>query len=647
MQWTIAGACIWLSVSLHAAVVEVDVQSRSDVLGGREFGSAGSYQRIVGRVRFAIDPNLRPNNGITDIRRAVRNSAGLIEFSADFEMLRPAELRKGNGTVLFEVVNRGKKGLLGTFNRARSGDDFGDGMLLNEGYTLVWAGWQHDVPRTEGLMRVYAPAAAEVKGLVRSEFTADKGTTILPLGDAGHSPYPIADNRTVTVSVRRGLFEERRQLPAGDWSFDEGRIRLSRPALAGELYEVIYESANPPVAGVGLAAIRDLISYLKKEHRHAIGFGTSQSAMVLRALLYEGFNQDEDGKRVFDGIFAHVAGGRRSTFQRFTQPSRTAGPFRNASLSTTDQFPFADAELKDRTSGRRDGVLAKANAAKVVPKIFYTNSAYEYWGSGASLLHTTPDGSADVELPPSTRMYMFAGGQHGPAAFPPAPGRGQNLANFNDYRPPMRALLKRLQSWVAQDQLPPDSVYPTIAAKTLVSVNDYRFPAITGISVPKISHVPHALDFGSQYRKAGVISQEPPRLGRPFGVRVPQSDTDGNDVGGVRMPEIDCAIGTFTGWNLRTAGIGLEQHLLSNTGSYLPFPRTAEERTRTGDPRLPIESRYANQEKYIACVNDKSDALIAAGLLLPSDKKYVAERATRHWQWRMQQPSVISSTQPR
>lgn len=636
MQWTIPGACAWLAVSAHAAVVGIDVQSQSDIPGGREFGSAGSYQRIAGRVRFAINPDHPQNKVITDIRRTARNVAGLVEFSADFEMLRPAELNRGNGTVLFEVVNRGKKGMLGTFNRSRSGDEFGDGMLLNEGYTLVWVGWQHDVPRTEASMRVYAPIAAGAKGLVRSEFTAEKGTTVIPLGDAGHVPYPIADNRTIAVSVRRGLFEQRQQLSAGDWNLEEGRIRLSKPALAGEIYDVIYESSDPPVTGVGLAAIRDLISHLKKEHQYAIGFGTSQSAMVLRALLYEGFNQDEDGKRVFDGIFAHVAGARRSTFQRFAQPSRTAGPFRNASISTTDQFPYADDEL-----------LAKARAAKVVPKIFYTNSAYEYWGSGASLLHTTPDGRADLRLPPTTRMYLLAGGQHGPAPFPPPAGRGQNLANFNDYRPPMRALLKRLQSWVTQDQPPPDSVYPTIAAKTLVPVAEYRFPEIAGLATPKITHVPHASDFGSEYRKSGVITREPPRLGRPFGVRVPKADADGNDVGGVRMPEIDCAIGTFTGWNLRSASIGLEQHLLSNTGSYLPIPRTAEERARTGDPRLPIDSRYATQEKYIACVNEKSDALIKAGLLLPSDKKYVVERAARHWQWRMQQPSVISSTQSR
>lgn len=642
-----------LLTSGKAAVVSLDIESRSELAGGKAFGSAGRYERLAGRVRFALDPAHAQNRVITDITRAGRNSDGLIEFSADVYLLRPVDLSKGNRTVLFEVVNRGKKGMLPVFNRARtsndpvSAEDLGDERLLKEGYTLVWLGWQHDVPRTEGLMMVNPPVASGVRGLVRSEYTASAGTKVIPLGDSEHIPYPVSDGSKVAVSVRRDIYGPRTKLPFTEWTLNpNGTILLSKEAVAGSIYEIVYESSNPPVAGVGLAAIRDFVSFVKRDHRYAIGFGISQSAMVLRALLYEGFNQDENGKQVFDGVFAHVAGARRTTFQRFTQPSRTAGPLRNASLSTTEQFPFSDLPQRNPNTGVKDGVLEKAMAANVAPKIFYTNSAYEYWGSGASLLHTTPDGIADVQLPASTRMYVFAGGQHGPARFPPEAGNGQHLANFNDYRWHMRALLSRLQAWVSQDELPPASVYPTIAAKTLVPLRQYGFPRIPGVAVPANMHVPHSLDFGPKYRSSGIVTLEPPRTGRPFAPLVPQADADGNDVGAVRMPEIACAIGTFTGWNLRQARAGLDQYLLGNTGSYLPFPQTAAERQQSGDPRRAIEERHPDQNRYLACVEARSEALSAAGLLLESDKRPIGQAAARHWQWRMKQ-SLFSSTQRR
>lgn len=643
--------CAVFVIASPAAVVDFDVQSRIVIAGGRSFGNAGRYERIAARVRLAIDAKQALNRRIVDIERAQRNAEGLVEFSADVYMLRPVDLARGNGAVLFEVVNRGKKGMLGMFNHARASTDpisaehLGDALLLREGYTLLWVGWQHDVPESDGLMRLYPPIARGVSGLVRSEYTAPAGTTAIPLGDAGHVPYAVADPASVSVSVRYELDGPRTPLPEREWKLDGGRVLLSKPSTTPAIYEVVYRSVDPVVAGVGLAAIRDIVSYVKRDHRYAIGFGISQSAMVLRAFLYQGFNQDESGRKVLDGVLAHVAGARRSTFQRFTQPSRTAGPLRNASLSTTEQFPFSDAMLRDPATGVQDGLLARAIAAKSVPKIFYTNSTYEYWGSGASLLHTTPDGAADVPLPRTTRMYVFSGGQHGPASFPPDNSKGQQLANFNDYRWPMRALLARLYAWVARDEAPPPSIYPTLAGKTLVPLSEYRFPAIPGVSVPKLIHTPHRLDFGPNYQAAGVIEREPPGLGRPYRTLVPQGDGTGNDLGGVRMPEIDCAIGTFTGWNLRNAKSGFERYLLGNTGSYIPFPRTAAEQDAARDPRQAISERYPRIDGYTACVDARSQALADAGLLLPEDKEPIRERAVRHWEWRMQQPALTTSTQ--
>lgn len=631
--------CTGLSVA-RGALVRIDVMEKSEVLNGRSFGNTGAYERIKGTARFTVDPKSPHNQGIVDVRLAPANASGLIEFSADVYIIRPVNLRKGNGTILFEVPNRGKKGLLATFNRAAGTESpatpehFGDGLLLNEGYTLVWLGWQHDVPSKPELMRLHAPVAPGVRALIRSEFTSTAPTSLIPLGDAGHIPYRPVEGGKMSVSVRDGIYGPRKELSRTEWKLDTSgeAIRMTAPAAPGRIYEVIYESADPVVAGLGLAAIRDVVSHLKSDHRFAIGFGTSQSAMVLRALLYEGFNQSESGKQVFDGVFSHVAGGRRSTFQRFTQPSRTAGPLRNASLTPTEQFPFSDAVQLDPVTRVRDGVLLRAKASGNVPKIFHTNSSYEYWGSGGSLIHTTTDGKQDVPLAPTTRLYVFAGGQHGPAAFPPVSNGGQNLPNFNDYRWSLRGLLLRLQAWVASDVAPPASVYPTIAAGSLVPLEKYKFPALPEVRVPREIHVPHRLDFGRQYRSAGVVDTEPPRVGAPFATLVPQADRDGNDLGAVRMPEIACPLAAFTGWNLRHPSIGNETLLLGNTGSYLPFTRAA------------IEARYENEAGYVSCVEKSAQSLVKDGLLLASDVRVLMDAASRHWRWRMQQST--SATPP-
>ncbi|MEO8129092.1 MAG: alpha/beta hydrolase domain-containing protein, partial [Bryobacteraceae bacterium] len=334
--------------SAQAKLVRIAVEERVDVLGGRAFGKTGAYECIRGRAYFAVDPRSPMNGGIVDLANAAVNEAGQVEFSADLFLLKPRDATKGNGTLLLEPPNRGSKGLLATFNRGKANIDpadvasFGDGFLLNEGYTLAWLGWQHDVPADGQRMRLFAPVAVNVEGLVRSEFTADRPVTQFSLGDAGHVPYAVADPRRVSVTVRDGIYGARRALPNTDWSVEDAtNIWLKQPAIPGHIYEVIYPAKNPVIAGLGLAGIRDLVSYLKFTEekgsiQRAIGLGTSQSAMAVRALLYQGFNQDEDGRKVFDGIYSNVAGARRSTFQRFTQPSRTAGPMRNASYSTTD-----------------------------------------------------------------------------------------------------------------------------------------------------------------------------------------------------------------------------------------------------------------------------------------------------------------------
>jgi len=652
--WAVAG--VWCA---HAAVVRIEVIERADVLAGRAFGPAGPYEKIRARAYMAVDPTLPPNRRITDIGRAPRNEAGLVEFSADVYVLKPRDPARGNATVFVEFPNRGGKSILGVFQNGRSAadpsapDHFGDGFLMEQGYTLVWIGWQHDVPHREGLLRLYPAVARGLSGMVRSEYTADEAVSGFSLGDSGHIPYPVAD--VVSVTVRNRIHGPRRALPSGSWRIRGGAIELDVPLKPGEICEVVYRSSDPPLAGLGAVAIRDVVSFLKyggnnvtalgdqsRFLKRALSFGSSQSAMAQRGFLYEGFNADEKGRQVFDGVLAHVAGGRRSVFPRFAQPSRTAGPLRDASFSPTDQFPYGDLAQRDPELGLTDGVLARAIASNTVPKIFYTNSTYEYWGSGASLLHTTPDGAADVPVAASTRIYTFAGAQHGPAAFPPRSRTAQHPPNFNNYRVSLRALLTRLEAWVARGVDPPPSRYPTISGGTLVAVGAYRFPAIPGVTVPDHAHRPFRLDFGEGFRATGVATIEPPRVGRPYGTLVPQVDSDGNELGGVRMPGIEAPLGAYTGWNLRHPSIGQAHELAANTGSFFAFAATRAQRAAAGDPRPSIEERYPSRQVYLERIEQSARRLAADGFLLDRDVPSVVNAAAATWDWLLSRSSAGS-----
>lgn len=402
-------------------------------------------------------------------------------------------------------------------------------------------------------------------------------------------------------------------------------IVLAKPATPGWTYEFVYRSQDPAVAGLRLAALRDFVSELKYGSdtllsgriRHAIGLGTSQSAMALKALVYEGFNADEKGRVVFDGLQPHVAGGRRTTFERFAQPSRTFGPYRNASLSTTGQFPYSDAEDSEPVTGRKDSILARARAAAaVLPKIIYTNSSYEYWGSAGALVHVSLDGKRDLDLPETTRVYLLAGGQHGPAAFPPQRGAGQNLPNWNDYKWALRAILTDLREWVVNGTPPPPSRYPKVSRGTLVQGEPPAYRS-------------QYLDFGPEYLAKGIIAYQPPKTGADYAALTPKPDSDGNDMDGVKMPWVAVPLGAFTGWNLRGVAMGAAGGLLANTGSYLPF---SEQR---------IRKQYPDRAEYVRQIEAAARQLVKDRFLLQDDVPQIVRQGGRIWDW-----SLGDSRQP-
>ena len=630
----------------HAGFLRMEVREQSDVLDGKAFGSAGAYERVLGKAFYTLDPKLAANKAVVDLDKAPRNKNGLVEFSADVFILRPKDSKKGNGTVLYEVSNRGSKSMLTNFNRAantldpRAADQFGDGLLMNQGYTLLWVGWQFDMPQNDQLVYLHPPVAAGLKGIVRAEFTPDKVEPNYSVADRNHQPYKVLnpEDPALKLTVRDRVEGPRTTIARGDWRIEDGYLIVpKKPFEPGRIYELVYTAENPPVAGTGFVAVRDMISSLRYDEKnplqHAYGFGVSQSGRFLRTMMYYGFNRDEKGRKIFDGLLVDVAGGGRGGFNmRFAQASRDSNPFQNT-LTPVDIFPFTDLEETDPETGMKDGLLTHALPKEFWPKIFYMNSEYEYYGRAASLIHITLDGKADAPIAGNTRIYMFAGGQHGPAQFPP-PKRGtQNLSNPNPYTWTFRALLAAMDGWVKDGKEPPPSQYPHVDKGQLVALNDVKFPKIPGVAFPTIMHLAYPENFGPQFRTKGITTQEPPEIGKAYPLMVPQVDQDGNDIAGIHMPEVAVPLATYTGWNLRSPEAGAPDQLATQIGSFIPFARTKAERAQSGDPRLSMEERYTNKEDYLRKFEGAAKDLATQRYLLPQDVPALVQRGAAEWDW--------------
>jgi Alpha/beta hydrolase domain len=598
----------------------------------------GSYERIWGRVYFAADPRLAVNQSITDIALAPKNVEGKVEFSSDFLLLRPKAPAKSRGTVFLEVVNRGGPQSLGILSAARGGDpapehwDLGDGFLLEQGFTVAFLGWQFDVPERRGLS-LRAPSVP-VTGLVRQSYIEEGGGGRY---NAFRLAYCAADPQE---SEARLTFRVRMDAPAQligrqQWRFgrDGCTVSLASGFETG-LYEAIYHAQDPAVAGLGMAAIRDFASYFKYGGKPAglredpgslsrvMGYGYSQSARFLRQFVRDGFNQDEKGRGVFDGLMISSAGAGGGSFNhRFAMPGE-AGNSVLSILRPVDLPPFTD-----------DGLLAKAEAAHVTPRIFYTFTSTEYWARAGSLTHTSPDGKIDLPPGARSRLYFLSGTAHASGPFPPNRFSGTELhyANFAEQRWAARALLLDLDAWISSGKEPPPSRYPTIAKMQLAARGALRFPKSPVISLPEYMPQVWRMDYGPEFLAKGIINNEPPVLGEPYSVLVPQVDADGNDLGGIRLPEIAVPLGTFTGWNIHLPAMASLDYLSGLIGSFEPFPKTREERQRSGDARKSIAERYVSRQDYLDRVQRAAEELVRQRFLRSADMAAVLNRAARMW----------------
>jgi alpha/beta hydrolase family protein len=651
------GLALGAASPARAEVTRIVVERREDVLGGKSFGDAGPYEKIVGKAYFAVDPKNPRNAVIVDVGLAPRNAQGKVEFSSDVYIIKPKDPARGNGVALFDMVNRGGKALLRVFNRATASPDpateadFGDGYLLKNGYTLVMTGWQFDVGEGKGLIGVDVPVATDkgkpITGWVRMGFISNQAAPAFEYAGTSYNTkaYPPLDpaNPRYRLLERDYTYAPSRLVPREEWQFarvengvpvpDPNWLYVKSGIKPGLTYEIAYETKNPPVAGLGFAAIRDMASALKHDPKaiapakHAYIFGSSQTGRGIRHLVWEGFTIDEKERKALDAALVQTgATGYGSFNERFAQPNEL-GAF------TQTRFPFLYKVTVDPVTGRKDGLGVRIPAG-LDPKMMLIDSGSEYWDRGrlAALRHTSTDGREDVEDAPNVRVYYLAGTRHGAGSFPPNENGGVFKENTNDYRWAQRGLLAALDAWVRQGVEPPASRHPRLADGTLVARDALDFPALPGVKWPA--------------RVPGGYRSDVPGPDAALAFMVPKVDADGNDVAGIRLPEQAVPLATLTGWQFRSEKIGAPGNLLAMAGAYIPIPATRADREKAGDPRPSIEERYGSREGYLAKVREAAAALARERYILADDVEPIVQAAGKHWDGRMT-PAPAAATENR
>lgn len=584
----------------------VEVLRRAPFVGGASFGEIGPYERIDGIAYGTLDPAHPGNAGIALLDQAPRNAAGLVEYRAGFVLLRPVAPDRGNGRLLYEVNNRGRIMIFNNLcggavgNTPKTPEALGNAMPLRRGFAMLWSGWDATAAPSTGLS-LEIPVIPGLSKPIREEFVSG---TRLGVHETFKLSYKALDAASVTV--RRTQTAECTPVPC---VMDNDRaVRPLVPIEPGSIYEIRYTATDPPPLGVGFAATRDLIAYMRahgdkligRPVTHALGFGISQAGRYLRDHIAQGFNRAEDGGRVFDGILTHVAGiGRVFLNAPFGQPFRTRTWHEDHDFPEIE-FPFAAASLPDPVTGKTAALMPGLPSD---PLLIETNTSTEYWQKGASLLHTDPLGTRDVEAPTNVRTYLIAGTQHGGKAnMPRDNGPCRYPRNWHNPMPAVRALLVALDEWVTSGRLPPESRVPRIADGTLVPAEQIAMPGFTGPN--QANPVTRLSDWANPVPS--------PPAWRPL---VPAVDADGNEIAGIRLPDIAAPTGTFTGWNLYAAPYP-EGELADREGAFLAFAATESE--RGGDPRSPMQTRYPDGSNQDA-VRQAAEALVAQRLLLTED----------------------------
>lgn len=601
------------AIAARAAVVSVEVLQRTE-------DDKTGYEQITGKLHFAIDPKLPGNAVIADVGLAPTNASGKVSFVADLRLWKPKDAARSNGAAWVEIPNRGGRASLSA-------------ALMAQGFTMLNVGWEFDVPAKPDALRIEVPRArnkdgSAIRGVVSAQFTPDKPTEEQTISDLADYPPVDLDGPDSKLIVRtRAAWPGGSEIPRTQWSWKNQRLHLEGGFAPGKTYEIFYLSEAPPVAGLGYAAIRDAVSWLKYDAtslapvKHAYAFGASQCGRMLRDFVYLGFDTDEQDRLALDGVMAHIAGaGRLVLNERWATPRSLASYY-------TASYPFADTAQRDPVSGHSEGILENPRV-KQAPKIFYTNTATEYWGGGrvAALTHTNVAGTQDIAFPANVRSYFLAGTSHGPAPFPPtAQASGAPLADPINANATVNALRTAMHRWVSEGVEPPPSVYPKLADGTLTPVADIHYPKVPGIAAP------NAVQAGGRVRDP--LWPDGAGEGTALPLLVPQVDADGNDLGGIRMPDLAVPLGTAAGWVFRPPSMGSPDTLVMLRGAWTPFAATKTQREKTGDPRLSLEERYASKDEFMTKVSAVIQQLIERRLMLESDREPQMKQASERWDW--------------
>ncbi len=650
-----------------ARITKIVIEKKTPAFEGATFGPVGAYEQLDGTAYGEIDPRSPLNAIIQDLELAPRNARGMVEYSMGVSILKPLDMSKGNRTLLYETVNRGRKNLP-NLNIGGDGAKAGDGFLQREGYTLAWSGWQGDI--TTGL-KIALPIAVNpdgspITGRVRAEYTLTaSGATVDVTARPAYEAASL-DNAGAVLTRRVRQADARETIDNSKWAFADcdsmpfpGKPNAAKVCLDGgfdtnHIYELVYTAKNPTVAGIGLAATRDFVAFLRGDSAAAdpvavnpiadaidntLIFGSSQSGRWIRTFIHLGFNESESHKKVFDGAIPHKASNRGAFNVRWAQPTRLSGTQHTEAQYPGQESPQTWDVSVDPIAGVTGGQLERCRKSQTCPKITATFTDSEYWQAMMALNTTDAAGEKDVTIPPEVRLYFLAGTQHSggdqlrqpPSVQPKPPLACQLPANINSFFPAQRALLVALRDWVVSGKEPPASAYPTIARKSLVSLAHVKFPYVPAaerFSTKDVAAQRVHLDRGSAFREADVsgVMAEPPRAGATYPLLLPQVDADGNHIDGLRNTAVQVPLGTYTGWNVRKAGFS-EGDSCDLLGSFIPFFRTKAERIAAEDPRLSLEERYPTHDVYIEKVSAAAARLVADRFLLPQDADLLVSQA--------------------
>ena len=626
----------------HSRVSRLDITSREPAFGGRSFGDVGAYEILLGTATAVADPGAPLNAGIVDLENAPRNADGLVEYTFEFDILKPVDITKSNGVLVYEVNNRGRNIVFGYFHeagRAYAAENAGNGFLMNQGYTYVSSGWLHGAPGSGSPRPVLAnlPLAMDngrtITGTSMEEWQ-DPDSALF-----GRLTYPaVTLEKTAATLTHRQLQDDPRQtVPADQWYYvDDMTVAVTPPAGtdAGTIYEFVYQVQNPIVHGLGFSAIRDFVAFARHSPAddagspnplfvdgmpvldHVVAVGSSQSGRMIRDFVYQGFNEDVEGRRVFDGMTPYVAGARRTFVNaRFAQTGRYTRQHEDHNYPM-DEFPFTFATTSDPLTGRTDGLLAACSASNTCPKIIQVDADSEYYGAHASLLLTDTSGQP-LDVPPNVRYWMLA------TAHLQGNAGCRDPANPVSPWPYYRASFDAMVQWVRDGVEPPATRAPSVADGTAVTV------ARQGEQYPIIPDRP----YNDRISELGVrdFSVWPPRESEEkYPLFVPSLDEDGNLTAGVMVPEVAAPLSTM-GKAVRAEGFA-EGDLCGVNGSVIAFPRTEEERMELGDSRPSLEERYPGGEaEYVTRYAEAADALVAERYLLPADAETLKASAAAAW----------------